>query len=43
MSDLSDLPMLQCKPGITDDDIEFQNDMDYLRALLSAIVMARML
>jgi hypothetical protein len=39
MSD-PDMPIMQCKPGPTDDDIEFQNDMDYLRALLSAIVMA---
>ena len=43
MSDLDDLPILQCKPSLTDDDIEFANDMDYLRALLSAIVMATQL
>jgi len=42
MSD-PDQPTLRCTPGPTDDDIEFQNDMDYLRALLSAIVMARQL
>lgn len=38
MSDFDDLPILQCKPTITDDDIEFDNDMAYLRALLGAIV-----
>lgn len=41
MSDLDDLPLLQV-PAVawTDDDAEFKSDMDYLRALLSAIVMA---
>lgn len=43
MSDFSDLPVVQVKPGPTDDDIEFESDMAYLRALLNAIVMARML
>ena len=43
MSDFSDLPVLRVQPGPTDDDIEFESDMAYLRALLNAIVMARML
>ena len=42
MSDFDDLPILQCKPGISDDDIEFNNDMAYLRALLNAIVVSRL-
>jgi hypothetical protein len=33
-----DWPVLQIPPGPTDDDIEFQNDLAYLRALVDAIV-----
>jgi hypothetical protein len=35
-----DWPVLQIPPGPTDDDIEFQNDMAYMRLLLDAIVTA---
>ena len=40
MRDFSDLPVVQCKPGPTDADIEFQNDMSYMRLLVDAIVTA---
>lgn len=33
-----DWPVLQIPPGPTDDEIEFQNDLAYLRALVEAIV-----
>ena len=33
-----DWPVLRIPPGPTDDDIEFQNDLAYLRALVEAIV-----
>jgi hypothetical protein len=33
-----DWPVLQIPPGPTDDDIEFQNDMSYMRLLVDAIV-----
>jgi hypothetical protein len=38
MRDFSVLPILKFKPGPTDDDIEFQNDMAYMRLLVDAIV-----
>ena len=33
-----DWPVLQIQPGPTDDEIEFQNDMSYMRLLVDAIV-----
>jgi hypothetical protein len=33
-----DWPVLQIPPGPTDGDIEFQNDMAYMRLLVDAIV-----
>jgi hypothetical protein len=38
MSNFDDLPTLRIPPGPTDDQIEFQNDLAYLRALVDAIV-----
>ena len=39
----NDLPVLKIPPAkLTDEDIEFNNDMAYLRALLNAIVLGRM-
>jgi hypothetical protein len=38
MSNFDDLPILRIPPGPTDDDIEFQNDMAYMRLLVDAIV-----
>lgn len=34
----NDLRVLQSRPGPTDDDIEFANDMSYFRNLLQALV-----
>jgi len=34
----NDLRVLQSRPGPTDDDIEFANDMAYFRNLLQALV-----
>jgi hypothetical protein len=34
----NDLRVLQWRPGPTDDDIEFANDMSYFRNLLQALV-----
>ena len=36
MSD--DWPLVQLKPGPTDSDIEFQNDMAYMRALVEDVI-----
>lgn len=36
MSD--DWPILRCPPGPTDDDIEFHNDMAYMRALVEDVI-----
>jgi hypothetical protein len=36
MSD--DWPILQSKPGPTDSDIEFQNDLAYMRALVEDVI-----
>ena len=36
MSD--DWPLVRLKPGPTDSDIEFQNDMAYLRALVEDVI-----
>lgn len=34
----ADLPLLRCKPTMTDDDIDFVNDMAYCKTLLTALV-----
>ncbi len=36
MSD--DWPILRSKPGPTDDDIQFQSDMAYMRALVEDVI-----
>ena len=33
-----DLPLVRLKPGPTDSDIEFQNDMAYMRALVEDVI-----
>ena len=33
-----DLPILQAKPVMSDDDIEFASDMDYMKRLLTEII-----
>jgi hypothetical protein len=31
-------PVLRSKPGPTDDEIEFQNDLAHMRALVDAVI-----
>jgi hypothetical protein len=38
MSALDDWPTIQCKPAPTDDEIEFWNDLAYIKALAEAII-----
>lgn len=35
----ADLPLLQCKPGVDDSQIAFDNDLAYCRVLLEEIQM----
>jgi hypothetical protein len=37
VSNFDDLPILRIPPGPTDDQVEFQNDLAYMRALLDDI------
>ena len=37
MSAVEDWPLIQCKPAPTDEQIEFWNDLAYIKALAEAI------